>query len=112
MKDAVCAFVESKFGPNGTYRAGARQSSWREADACAAKIPAPSAAAVEAAIAYSDYIYRCYQRFPAYTAPFRTVIGFQVCRVDVDFYRQFYQADALPQAVLASTQRALAVTGR
>ena len=112
MKEAVSAFVETKFGPDGTYRTGTRQSSWLQPDACAAKIPAPSAAAVEAAVAYSDYIYRCYGRFPAYTAPFRTVIGFQVCRVDVDFYQQFYAADALPEAVRASTRRALAVTGR
>jgi hypothetical protein len=107
MREAVGAYVETKFGSNGTYRAGIRQSSWRHPDACAAKIPAPSAAAVEAAIAYSDYIYRCYERFPAYAAPFRTLIGFQVCRVDVDFYRQFYENDALPETVLASTRRAL-----
>jgi hypothetical protein len=104
---AAGAYVETKFGSNGTYRAGIRQSSWRHPDACAAKIPAPSAAAVEAAMAYSDYIYRCYERFPAYAAPFRTLIGFQVCRVDVDFYRQFYENDSLPETVLASTRRAL-----
>jgi hypothetical protein len=91
MKEAVVAFLETKFGADGTYRGGVRQSSWREPDSCAAKTPAPGAAAVEAAIAYSDYIYRCYGRFPAYTAPFRTVIGFQVCRVDPDFYRRFYE---------------------
>ena len=107
MKEAVCAFVETKFGPNGTYRSGARQSSWRQADVCAAKIPAPSATAVEAAIAYCDYIYRHYERFPAYTSPFRAVIGFQVCRVDVDFYRRFYEDGTLPEAVRGSTQRAL-----
>jgi hypothetical protein len=91
MKEAVIAFLETKFGAKGTYRGEARQSSWREPDSCAAKIPAPGAAVVDAAIAYSDYIYRCYGRFPAYTAPFRTVIGFQVCRVDSDFYSRFYE---------------------
>jgi len=45
--------------------------------------------------------------FPAYTAPFRTIIGFQVCRVDVDFYDRFYDRGALPDAVRACTERAL-----
>jgi hypothetical protein len=104
MKDAVYAFVQTKFGPDGTYRGGVRQSSWRQPDSCAAKIPAPSTAAVEAAIAYCDYIYRCYDRFPAYTSPFRTIIGFQVCRVDVDFYRRFYETNAPADAVCAGVR--------
>jgi hypothetical protein len=50
----------------------------RESASCAAKIPAPSAATVQATVAYCDYVFRHYGWFPAYTAPFRTVIGFQV----------------------------------
>ncbi|HLY59579.1 MAG TPA: hypothetical protein VKV95_02320 [Terriglobia bacterium] len=107
MEHAVRAFVESKFGPGGTYRGGAQQSTWREAVACAEKIPAVSAAAVDATIAYCDYVYRRYQRFPAYTAPFRTVIGFQVCRVDLDFFDRFYDGDVLPKPVRDCTERAL-----
>jgi hypothetical protein len=107
MREAVLALVETKFGAGGSYRGGVGQSSWSEADSCAAKIPAPSAASVEATIAYADYIYRRYRRFPAYTPPFRSVIGFQVCRVDVDFYRRFYQPDVLPAAVRRSTQQAI-----
>ena len=107
MEEAVRAFVEIKFGVNGAYRGGAQQSSWRNPDASAAQIPAPSDAAVQATIAYCDYVFRRYGRFPAYTAPFRTIIGFQVCHVDVDFYDRFYASDALPAAVLACTERAL-----
>jgi hypothetical protein len=107
MEDAVRAFVQTKFGTEGTYRGGAQQSSWRDPASCAAKIPAPSAAAVQATIAYCEYVFRRYGRFPAYTAPFRTIIGFQVCRVDVDFYDRFYEKEALPDSVRACTQRAL-----
>jgi hypothetical protein len=107
MEDAVRAFVETKFGPDGTYRGGAQQSAWRDAASCTAKIPAPSAAALQATIGYCDYVFRRYGRFPAYTAPFRTIIGFQVCRVDVGFYVRFYDPDALPDAVRACTERAL-----
>jgi hypothetical protein len=107
MEDAVLAFVQTKFGPDGSYRAGARESAWRDPAACTDKIPMPSAASVQATISCCDYIYRRYGRFPAYAAPFRTIIGFQVCRVDVDFYDRFYRKDTLPAAVRACTERAL-----
>ena len=107
MEDAVRAFVQTKFGTGGTYRGGAQQSSWLDAASCAAKIPAPSEAALKATIAYCDYVFRRYGRFPAYTAPFRTIIGFQVCRVDVGFYARFYDPDTLPDTVRACTERAL-----
>jgi hypothetical protein len=38
------------------------------------------------------------RRFPAYTAPFRTIIGFQVCRVDIDFYDRFYEPETVPDS--------------
>jgi hypothetical protein len=107
MEAAVRAFVESKFGSSGTYRGGAEQSSWREPDNCVADIPAPSAAAVEAVIAYCEYVHRRYGRFPAYPTPFRTVIGFQVCRVDVEFYERFYRPEAVSDAVREGTARAI-----
>jgi hypothetical protein len=107
MEDAVCAFVHAKFGEDGTYRGGTQQSAWRESASYPAKIPAPSAAAVQATIAYCDYVFRRYGRFPAYTAPFRTVIGFQVCRVDVDFYDRFYKPEVLPDSVRTCTKQAL-----
>jgi len=106
MEDAVRAFVQTKFGAEGTYRGGAQQSAWRDPAACTARIPAPSDPAVQATIAYCDYVHRRYGRFPAYTAPFRTIIGFQVCRVDVDFYDRFYEPEALPDSVRACTQTA------
>lgn len=107
MEDAVNAFVQMKFGKDGAYRGGTQQSSWREADACATKIPAPSAASVQATVAYCEYVFRRYCRFPAYTAPFRTIIGHQVCRVDCDFYDRFYNPDALPDSVRARTKQPL-----
>ena len=107
MKEAVRAFVETKFGAKGSYRGGANESTWRDPAACAAKIPAPDPAAVDATISYCDYVYKRYGRFPAYSAPFRTVIGFQVCHVDVDFYDRFYSNESTPDAVRACTNRTL-----
>jgi hypothetical protein len=107
MEDAVRAFVQTKFGEDGAYRGGVQQSAWRDPVAFVAKVPAPSPEAVRATMAYCDYVLRRYGRFPSYTAPFRTVIGFQVCRVDVDFYDRFYEPEALPDSVRACTKQAL-----
>ena len=105
MEAAVRVFVETKFGVAGSYRDRAEQSSWRDPKNYAANIPAPSDAAVEAAVGYCDYVYRRYGRFPSYTAPFRTVIGFQVCRVDTGFYKKFYQPEALSETVREASAR-------
>jgi hypothetical protein len=107
MRDAVHAFVDIKFGPAGAYRGGTEQSSWRNPASIGEKVPAPSRATIDATIAYCEYIYQHYKRFPAYTAPFRTVIGFQVCCVDTDYYDRFHHDDALPSSVREATARAL-----
>jgi hypothetical protein len=100
MADAIRAFVEYKFGRDGIFRGSAIHSEWRDAEQKTKEIPAPSAAAIAATIAYCEYIYGRYGRFPAYTPPYRTVLGYQATRVDVEFYDRFY----LPEA-LTDTQR-------
>jgi hypothetical protein len=97
MAEAVRAYVEFKFGPDGVFRGRAQTSGWREPTAVAAQIAAPSEAAIAATIAYCDYIYRRYGRFPAYSAPFRTVLGYQATHIDVDFYGRFYRPEALTE---------------
>jgi hypothetical protein len=105
MEAAVHEFVERKFGPQGVFRGGASASGWREPDEKAAAIPAPSEAAIEATIAYCEYVYEGYGRFPAYSAPFRTVLGHQATHVDVDFYDRFYHPDALSETQRQHTDR-------
>jgi len=100
MAAAVQEVVERKFGPQGVFRGRANVSGWREPHEKTAGIPAPTEAAIEATVAYCEYVYDCYGRFPAYSAPFRTVLGHQATHVDVDFYDRFYYPEAL-----AETQR-------
>jgi len=95
MEAAVRAFVESKFGPRGVFRGGANLSGWQDPQRAAAEIPAPSEPAIEATVAYCEYVHDRYDRFPAYGAPFRTVLGYQATHVDVDFYNRFYRPEAL-----------------
>lgn len=98
MEAAVHAVVEIKFGPQGIFRGGAARSSWRDAASASAGIPAPSQQAVAATVAYCEYIYHRYGRFPAYAAPFRTVMGYQATHVDEEFYDRFYHPEALSEA--------------
>jgi hypothetical protein len=95
MEAAVRAVVAFKFGEDGVFRGGARHGAWRDPGRVAAAAPAPSEAAVDATIAYCEYVHDRYGRFPAYPPPFRTVLGFQASHVDTEFYDRFYRPDAL-----------------
>jgi hypothetical protein len=100
MAEAVRAVVAVKFGPDGVFRGGVRVGAWRDPQAIAST-PACSEAAIAATIAYCEYVYDRYGRFPAYPPPFRTVLGYQATHVDESFYDRFYQPEALSE-----TQRA------
>jgi hypothetical protein len=97
MEVAVQDFVRRKFGPQGVFRGGARASGWQEPDAKSAQSSASTEAAVEATVAHCEYIHDRYGRFPAYSAPFRTVLGYQATHVDEDFYDRFYRPEALSE---------------
>ena len=100
MREAVMAVVESKFGPQGFFRGQATSSRWREPGQVAEQIPPHRQEVVEAVIAFCQYVYDRYGRFPGYIAPFRTVAGYQVSHVDIDFYDKYYEP-----AALTATQR-------
>lgn len=95
MEEAVLAVVDSKWGPEGIFRGGADRGAWREPGDIARDSPDVSHAAVEATIAYCEYVQRRYGRFPAYGPPLRTLLGFQANHVDVEFYDRFYRPEAL-----------------
>ncbi len=97
MEAAVHAVVEAKFGPQGIFRGGAARSDWRDPAAASAGIPGPSKQAIAATVAYCEYIYERYGRFPAYSAPFRTIMGYQATHVDEEFYDRFYRPEALSE---------------
>ena len=98
MKAAVRAVVEAKFGAQGLFRGGAAHSAWRDPAAIADAVSEISSTAVDATIAYCEYIHARYGRFSAYMPPFRTVLGFQACHLDSEFYERFYRAEALSES--------------
>jgi hypothetical protein len=100
MSAAVRAVVEIKFGTNGIFRGHPAGSAWTKTSEVTGQIPALSEAAIAATAAYCEYLWDRYGRFPVYLTPYRTVLGFQACHLDAEFYDRFYRPEAL-----AATQR-------
>jgi hypothetical protein len=63
-----------------------------------AGIPRYSDKAIAATIAYCEYVYQRYGRFPAASGPFRTVLAYQAHHLDLDFYEKFYRPDTIGAA--------------
>ncbi|MEK6408455.1 MAG: hypothetical protein AABN34_16125 [Acidobacteriota bacterium] len=95
MRDAVMAVVAEKFGPEGTFRGRIGLSEWRDPAGVQAATPGLSEEGIEATIAYCEYVYDRYGRFPGFVAPFRTILGFQAAHLDVDYYDRYYKPEAL-----------------
>jgi hypothetical protein len=98
MEEAVLAFVDYKYAHGtGTFRDGGTATSWRDGASVQAGIPPYSDGAIAATIAYCEYVYERYGRFPANNGPFRTVLAHQAHHLDPDFYDRFYQSGALTE---------------
>ncbi len=95
MGEAVRAVAAAKFGANGIFRGGSPGTAWARPADVIRPVQAPSEATIQATIAYCEYLWKRYGRFPVHMPPYRTVLGFQACHLDVEFYDKFYQAEAL-----------------
>jgi hypothetical protein len=98
MEEAVLAFVDYKYAQGtGAFRDGGTATSWRDGSGIQAGIPPYSDHAVAATIAYCEYVYERYGRFPANSGPFRTVLAHQAHHLDPDFYDRFYRPGTLTE---------------
>jgi hypothetical protein len=98
MADAVRAVAEMKFGTNGIFRSSNPDSAWTKHDDVVKQTSGFSEAAIAAATAYCEYLLERYGRFPVYLTPYRTVLGFQACHLDLEFYDAFYTPEALSES--------------
>ena len=103
--DAVRAVVEIKYGAGGIFRSAGDGSAWAQHDSVVGSVPRVSEAAVEATVAYCEYLWKHYGRFPVYMPPYRTVLGFQACHLDAEFYERFYKPEALSETVRKDFQK-------
>jgi len=95
MAEAVRAVVETKFGANGIFRSAGHGSAWPKHSEVVPEIQPVSETTIQATIAYCEYLWHRYGRFPVYMPPYRTVLGFQACHLDAEFYDKFYRPEAL-----------------
>jgi hypothetical protein len=105
MTEAVRAVAEIKFGPQGVFRGHPAGSAWAKHAEVTRQIPAVSEAAIAATTAYCEYLWHRYGRFPVYLTPYRTVLGFQACHLDAEFYQRFYRPEALGASQRADCER-------
>jgi hypothetical protein len=98
MAEAVRAAVDLKFGVQGIFRGGSQGSAWAKHGEVTAQVPPISDAAIAATTDYCEYVWNRYGRFPVYMPPYRTVLGFQACHLDAEFYDKFYRPEALGES--------------
>ncbi len=96
MREAVMQLVESKFGSEGTYRKPGEQT-WVSAGS-AQQVPRHSERAIDATIAFAEYVLGTYGRFPAHADACKAVVACQTHHVDEEFYAAFYPDSALSEA--------------
>lgn len=96
MEEAVLTFVDYKYEQGkGTFRDGGAATGWRDGSSVQAGIPPYSDEAIATTIAYCEYVYERYGRFPTSSGPFRTILAHQSHHLDPDFYDRFYRHGAL-----------------
>ena len=105
MTEAVKAVVEIKFGGGGTFGSAGSGSAWANHSEVTGKIPPLSDATIAATTAYCEYVWDHYGRFPANMPPYRTVLGFQACHLDAEFYDKFYKPEVLTERQRNDFQR-------
>jgi len=98
MTEAVKAVVEIKFGPGGVFGNAGPGSAWANHSEVEGKMPRVGERAIDATIAYCEYVWDRYGRFPAGMPPYRTVLAYQACHLDAEFYDKFYKPETLTES--------------
>jgi hypothetical protein len=95
MRAAVEAYVEAKYGQAGSLRDPVAGGMWKDPQRVSAGIPKTSKTAIETTIAYCNYLYERFGRFPGTNGPFRTVTAYEAYHLDPAFYDEYYVPGAL-----------------
>jgi hypothetical protein len=62
------------------------------------EVPEHSPQAIDATVAFAEYVWNTYGRFPAHTDAFKAVVACQAHHLDEDFYDAFYPPGALSES--------------
>jgi hypothetical protein len=93
MEEATHAFSDWKFGAGGTLNDGI-SGAWKDVRAVQEGIDRYSKANTDAVVAYTEYVYGRYGRFPAYFGPLRSLMAYSAHHIDDEFYDRFYAEGA------------------
>jgi hypothetical protein len=74
------------------------QSAWLDPATVSRGIAGIIDVAIEPTVAFCEYVFDRYGRFPAYLPSFSTVVGFQVAHLDTHFYDRHYRPEVLTSA--------------
>jgi hypothetical protein len=108
MEEAVLAFVDFKMSKkDGTLKDNSAAHPWQEEKGQAIKdsIPPYSDDCIAATIALCEYVYKRYNRFPAYYGPMRITLGHQAHHLDLAFYDKFYKPGAYTETQAQHLER-------
>jgi hypothetical protein len=97
MEAVVRAVVAHKTGENGVFRRRDGVSAWQNNSAVVGSVRPVSERAIAATIAYCNYVWKRYARFPVHVPAFRCGLGFQSGHIDPGFYDAFYRPEALSE---------------
>jgi hypothetical protein len=103
MRSAVEAYVEAKYGAQGSLRDPIAGGMWKSPREIEKGIPRTSRKAIETTVAYCTYLFERFGRFPATNGPFRTVTAFEAYHLDPEFYDEYYEPGALSPTQLNHT---------
>jgi hypothetical protein len=95
MKSAVKAYLDYKFRTGRNTLHGNGPSPWRDSGSVRKAVPQYSERAIDATIAYCQYLVDRYGRFPATISAFENGLAYQAHHLDVGFYDRFYDDQAL-----------------
>ena len=97
MEAAVYSVIERKWGKEGLFGTGTKESAWKDPAAISKAGTRPSQRTIDATVAYCEYLFKTYGRFPVYPAPYKTNVGFQCAHLDTEFYETHYRSGVLPE---------------
>ncbi|MBL9155765.1 MAG: hypothetical protein JNK37_25030 [Verrucomicrobiales bacterium] len=100
MREAVLAFLDQKMANLQSFVPDQPGSAWKDERHVKESIPGFTQPCIDAVIAYCEYVWDTYGRFPAHFGPCRTTLAHQAHHLDLDFYDTHFDS-----GICTTTQR-------
>ncbi len=98
MDKAVDSVIDIRWGKKGLFTDPTRPIPWTNRKVID-QMPRPTDEAIAATKVMCNYIWDNYGRFPATIDPMCMTVWYQAQHLDLDFYKKYYPAEAIPANV-------------